>query len=63
MIFLLLQGVDDVNLKRYLRWANTGQLNDPANKAPAAGGSQLHEQAAEQPTIASLLLMAARVHR
>ena len=55
--------MDDANLKRYLRWANTGQLNDPAYKAPAAGASQLQEQAAKQQPVTFMLLMAAHVHR
>lgn len=29
------QGVEDVNLRRYLRWASTGTTEDPAK--PAAG--------------------------
>lgn len=34
---LLLQGVEDANLKQYLRWASTGSAEDPAKKTPAAG--------------------------
>jgi hypothetical protein len=36
-IRLTLQGVEDVNLRRYLRWANTGDLEDAERKTPATG--------------------------
>jgi hypothetical protein len=45
---LLSQGVEDVNLRRYLRWANTGELKDPTKQAPAAGAPQIDEQAVRQ---------------
>jgi hypothetical protein len=52
---LVSQGVEDVNLRRYLRWANTGELKDPTKQAPAAGAPQIDEQAVQQQLMVFML--------
>ena len=54
---LLLQGVEDVNLRRYLRWATTGELKDPTKAAPAAGAPQTHKQIVQRRPLTPSMLM------